>query len=320
MVTERDKKMYTPIIPIRKKYTMKKQLLFIFIACVTWFSGISQTYKEALKSLELPVYNFNQKPGNNEKTTKSEYYPDMSSSETRLTNKVFNKITLYYDELNELNIIVYDVISQSVFKGNKSSLLKSFKKLGSAEKTVSDESGIFHVFVNNGNEITLFEPNEKYRTIKPYLKIRPLNNVKVVEKFNESDKTTSIYPINFNEWVNDGDLKYAITFIGYKESKKLTVRVLSQTNNLKQFEKIQIKTDNGEIFTAALSTTQNTIEGTLGNVTQEIGIAELTKEWAKKILNSKATKIKIQGKKSGEVSLSGDITNALKTVYNTLYQ
>lgn len=298
---------------------MKKRLLFIILVSLSRL-GISQTYNEVLKSLNLPTYNFNQKPGNNERTTKSAYYPDMSSSETTVINKIFNKVTLFYDELNELNIVVYDVISQTILKSNKNSLLKSFKKLGSAEKTVSDESGIFHVFINNGNEITLFEPNEKYKTIKPYLKIKPLNNVKVVEKYNDSDHTTSLYPINFNEWVNQDDLKYAITFIGYKESKKLTIRVLSQTNHLKQFEKIMIKTDNGEVFTGALSTSQNTIEGALGSVTQETGIAELPREWAKKILTSKSTKIKIQGKKTGEVILSGDILNALKAVTNKLYE
>jgi len=299
---------------------IKKHLLLILLAGSTWLSGISQSYNEVLKSLELPIYTFNQKLGNNEKITKSTFYADMLSSETRLANKTFNKVTLYYDELNELNIVVYDVISQNIFKSEINSLLKKFKKISSSEKAVTDESGLYHVFINNGNEITLFEPNEKYRTIKPYLKIKPINNVKVIEKRNEADHTTSMYAINFNEWVSQDDLKYAVSFIGYKESKKLTIKILSQTNNVKQLEKIQIKTDNGEVFTAALSTSQTTVEGTLGPVIQEIGIAEIPKDWANKMLASKTAKLKIQGKKTGEVILSVEIMNALKAVSNKLYQ
>ncbi len=300
---------------------MKKQLLFIFTICLIPFSGISQTHIEVLKSLNLPVYNFNQKPGNNEKIAKSDLHPDMSSSEILLTNKIFNKVTLYYDELNELNIIVYDIISQSIFKSYKNKLLSSFKKICSSEKNETDESGMFHVFINGGNEITLFEPNEKYKIIRPYLRIKPINNVKVNEKYDELNKMTSIYPINFNEWVNQEDLKYGITFIGYKETKKLTVRILSQSENLKLFEKIQILIDNGEVYAANLSTSQNRLDrGTLGSITQEIGIAELPKEWVEKILHSKMTKIRIQGKKTGEVILSSDIMNALKAVSIKLYQ
>ena len=298
----------------------KKQLLFLLFVGSTRFIGMSQSYTELLKSLTLPVYTFNQKPGSNEKAVKSAYYSDMTSTETRLTNKIFTKVTLYYDELNELNIIIYDMISQSIFISNKNSLLKSIKKISSSEKTTNDESGIFHVFVNNGNEITLYEPNEKYKTIKPYLKIKPINNVKVIEKYNESDHTTCLYPINFNEWGYQDDLKYSITFIGTVESKKLNIKILSQSNNVKLFEKIQVKTDNGEVYTATLSTSQNTIEGTSGSVIQEIGIAELPKEWVKKIIASKTTKLKIQGKKTGEITLSGDMINALKAIQNKLYQ
>jgi len=294
---------------------MRKQLLIILLICLIPLSGISQTHIEILKSLDLPVYNFNQKPGKNEKIAKTAFNLDMSSSEMFLTNKIFNKVTLYYDELNELNIIVYDIISQGIFKSNKNSLLSTFKKKCGSEKSETDESGIFHVFVINGNKITLFEPNVKYKIIKPYLKIAPVNSVKVIEKYNESNKTTSIYPINFDEWVNQEDLKYGITFIGYKESKKLFIKILSQSENLKLFEKIQIKIDNGEAYTANLSTSQNTLDrGAMGSVTQETGIAELPKEWVTKILNSKNTKVRIQGKKIGEVNLSPDIMNALKAV------
>ena len=107
---------------------MKKWLLFIFATCLTPCLGISQAHVELLKSLNLPVYTFNQKPASNEKVTKSASYPDMSSSEKILEkNKIFSKVTLYYDELNELNIIVYELISQSKFNSNKKSLLNSCK-------------------------------------------------------------------------------------------------------------------------------------------------------------------------------------------------
>ena len=299
---------------------MKKQLLIIISICLLPFSGISQTHIEVLKSLNLPTYNFNQKPSNSEKLTKTGFNLDLSNSETLLTNKVFSKVTLYYDELNELNIIVYDLISQSLFKSNKKSLLGSFKKISRSEKNKTEESGTFYIFINGGNEITLFEPNEKYRILKPYLKIKPVNNVKVNEKYDDTNKTTNIYPINFDEWLNQEDLKYGITFLGYKESKKLIIRILSQSENLKLFEKIQIKIDNGEVYAANLSTSKNILDrGTLGPITQEIGMAELPKEWVKKMLNSKVTKIKIQGKKTGEVTLSSDIMNALKAVSAKLY-
>jgi hypothetical protein len=299
---------------------MKKSLLLILSICLIPFSVIAQTPADVVKSLNLPVYSFNQKPGSKEKLTKSVYYPDMSSSETVLINKIFKKVTLYYDELNELNIIVYDIISPSIFQSNKRKLLNSFKKISSTEKNETDESGMFHVYVSGGTEVTLFEPNEKYRMIMPYLKIKLLNNVKVNEKYDESSKTNMIYPINFEEWVSQDDLKYGITFNGNKESKKLIIKILSRSNNLKLFEKIQIKTDNGGVFDANLSTSQKLIQGTMGSVTQETGTAELPKEWVEKILHSKMTTIRIQGKKTGEVTLSTDIINALKAVSSKLYQ
>jgi len=300
---------------------MKKQLLFIFIVCLIPFPGISQTHIEILKSLNLPIYNFNQKPGDNEKITKSAFLTDMSSSETLLNNKIFNKVTLYYDELNELDIIVYEMISQSKFKSNKGNLLSSFKKICSSEKNENDESGIFHIFISEGNEITLFEPNEKYRILEPYLKIKPINNIKVNEKYDEVNKTTSMYPINFNEWGNQENFKYGITFIGYKESKKLYIRILSQTDSWNFFEKIQVLLGNGEVYTANFSTSQNKIDrGTLDSIAREIGVVELPKEWVGKILNSKITKVRIQGKKNRDIILSSDIINALKAISSKLYQ
>jgi hypothetical protein len=301
---------------------MEKRLLFIFAVCLIPFSGFSQTHVEILNSLDLPVYTFNQKPAKNEKITKSASYPDMSSSEKPLLkNKLFSKVTLYYDELNELNIIVYDVVSQSKFKSNKKKLLGSFKKICSSEKNRTDESGIFYIFTSGENEITLFEPNESYKILEPYLKIRPRNNVKVNVKYDELNKTTSIYPINFNEWINQEDLKYAITFIGYKESKKLCMRILSQSENSRFSDKIQILTETGESYDADLSTSKNVIDkGTMGFVTQEVGVVELSKEWVGKILNSKTIKIRIQGKKTGDLILSNDIINALKVVSAKLYQ
>jgi hypothetical protein len=300
---------------------MKKQLLFIFAVCLIPLSGKSQTHVEILKSLNLPLYTFNQKPGDNEKITKSTSQPDMSSSETLLTNKIFSKVTLYYDELNELDIIVYEMISQSKFKSNKENLLSSFKKDCSSEKTENEESGIFHIFTCEGNEITLFEPNEKYRILEPYLKIKPISNIKVAEKYDEINKTTSIYPINFNEWGSQENFKYGITFTGYKESKKLHIRLLSQSDSWVFFEKIQIFIDNGEVYTANLSTSQNkTDRGTLDSIAREIGVVELPREWVEKIIHSKITKVRIQGKKSRDIILSSDIINALKAVSIKLYQ
>ena len=300
---------------------MNKRLLLIVSACLISLATLAQQYTEVLKSLELPVYKFNQKPGAAEKVTKSTIHPDMSSSETRLPiNKVFNKVTLYYDELNELNIVVYDIISQAILQSNKKKLLNSFKKISGPETIKTDESGIFHLFVSEGNEITLFEPNEKYKILKPYLKVKPVNNVKLIEKYDEPAKVTCFYPINFEEWVNQDELKYGISFIGYKESKKIIIRIISQSNDVKQFEKLQLRTDNGEVFAANLTTSQNTLDrGALGPITQETGVAELPKEWVKKILSSKSTKVKIQGKKTGEVMLTSDILNALRAVSGRVY-
>lgn len=298
-----------------------KQLLFILTVCLISVSGISQTNIEILNSLNLPSYKFNQKPGDNEKIAKSEFYQDMSSSETLLKNKNFSKVTLYYDELNELNIIVYHMISQSKFKINKDNLLSSFKKNCSSKKNKADESGIYHIFINEGNEITLFEPNVKYKELEPYIKIRPINNIKVIEKYDELSKTTRVYPINFNEWGDQENVKYGISFFGYKESKKLYVRILARTGNWNIFEKIQILLDNGGVYTAELSTSQNkTDNGAVNSIAQEIGVTELSKEWVGKILNSKIVKVRLQGKKAGDVIFSSDIINALKAVSNKLYQ
>jgi hypothetical protein len=299
---------------------MKKQLLFFVTVCLFQLSGISQSHVQVLKSLNLPLYNFNQKPGNNEQITKSTSYPDMSSSEISLKNNIFSKVTLYYDELNELNIIVYEVISQNKFKNNKNNLLSSLKKACGPGKNESDESGIFHVFTSGGNEITLFEPNEKYKILEPYLQIKPVNNIKVCEKYDEPGKTTCIYPINFNEWGNE-NLKYGITFIGYKESKMLYIKILSRSEYQEPSQKIQVVTDNGEIYTTSLSASPTRIDrGASDVMTREMGVAELPKEWVDKILHSKTTKVKIQDKKTRDVTLSTDITNALKVICTKLYQ
>lgn len=295
---------------------MNKRFLLIFSVCLLSLTMQAQQYTEVLKSLELPVYKFNQKPGAAEKVTKSTIHPDMSSSETRLPiNKIFNKVTLYYDELNELNIVIYDIISQTILQSNKKKLLNAFKKISGPETIKTDESGMYHVFVSEANEITLYEPNEKYKILKPYLKVKLVNNVKLIEKYDESAKATCLSPINFEEWVNQDELKYGISFIGYKESKKIIIRIISQSNDLKQFDKLQLRTDNGEVFAANLTTSQSTLErGALGPITQETGTAELPKEWVRKILASKSTKVKIQGKKTGEVMLTSDILNALRAV------
>jgi len=297
--------------------TIKEILIITSLLYYPFFSA-AQSYVEVLKALNLPIYKMNDKPIDENMLSNSNW-DNSFSIEGSLNNEMFSKVYLKYDELRELNSITFYFASKKKFNKNKEEILSIIRNFyGSEQNIKSENDGIHYVFVKDKSELELFDAYSSY--VESTINVKALDNIKTVEKYDEFNKWTRIIPINFRQWVSQGDLEYGISFIGYKESKILFIKITSESKEWKFFESIQILLDNGEVISKNLKTSKDVVDyGMLGVITQEIGVADFSKEEADNLLKSRIIKMRINGKRTGDIILTDDVINALKAVYNILY-
>lgn len=297
---------------------MNKIIFFIYLLFIIPLTNNAQSLYQICNELNLPLYNLNDKPDAN---LNLQAGISGKSAVIPITNENFDKVYLFFDELEECDRIVYSLKSKR-FKRYHSELVEILRKNFGAETNiqVSEILGSTTNTYEKGDLIVEYEFEGEYPS--PDLTFYLKNNIKLVESYDEFNKTTRIKPINFKKYIeSNNNLEYGITFTGYLESQSLLMSIISDAKEWKFIKSVQVLLDNGDVTELELETKKE-IENNLllGVRTFEVGVTPLSKEQCESIIKSQTTKMRIKGdKRTGDIVLTKDVVNALEAVYKRIY-
>lgn len=283
-------------------------------------SSMAQTlsFYDLFQELSLPIHLINEKPDKELETT-----PLGTKSRTIQleNNQFFTKYTLYYDDLNELTTIEYDMKKSGTNK-QFPILLEILQynfpgpyRIGGGNK-VSEKSFLF-VKGNNLAELVMSSP----RIGKTSLRLSQVNNVKLKTKYDEANKATRIFPINVAEAaISENGLDYNVSFMGKLENKELFLTITSDSKEWKLMKSIQISLSDGEVSEYNLTSKTDFDNSTSWKSTREVALTKIPNLFCEKMIKSEEVKIKINGsKETGTISLNQTQKSALQSIYKKIY-
>jgi len=288
----------------------------MFISFITYCS-YGQTYFNLARELKVDGYALNSKYQDGKKDPMLSN-PNKSTVTKSLSGDLFKEVTLYYDELDELTQVIYNVRNEKDFRKKSGDLLSMITKDYGNPKIETDSWGISAVWKSDTIGVKLYIETKSLLGSSLSVFSRS-NNYKVVKKYDEFEQTTSLRPIDYRIWLSDGELEYGVEFIGYKESKNIFMTIKSQSQEWKFIDYVQILTEGGRVVKKDLKSKREVIKDYLGDVqTFEVGVTELNSEDINAILKSPKTKFRIHGNRTGDVELSNSHVKALAALVDAI--
>ncbi|WP_158796952.1 hypothetical protein [Pedobacter sp. L105] len=297
---------------------MKKISILFFLISITTVVR-SQSISQTLKALDLPYYKFNEKPAAGQIGMRRNSYDAIPVPLEN--NNLFAAAYLYYDDLNELSRVSYEM-KKNKTKKNGPDIIKLLREnFGTEVKAVVDDHVLSttYYFVNDNEKATF---RFSSGIMGSSLDVTELNNYKLKEVYSESKKTTTISPFNLDDQVvSNNNLSYTIDFSGIIESKSILISIRSHGKELKYMKSIEITLEDGTVTTIDLSAQNEILKSVRVPLIIEVGVANLSETLCKAILESKVVKIKITGEKiTGDVILTPSMKKGLELVYHRIYK
>lgn len=282
------------------------------------FTLSAQTFEKLFSELKVDAYQFSSKYIDGVEVSDGFWGSTIQKIPIE-GNDFFSDIELQYDELKELESMTYNILNKKRKEKTSQVFDLLVKHLGD-KYDVFDETydrEVHYTWKINNFEVFLNNPTKNYGNA--YLRIRPILNIKPLERYDEFDKKTYISLINYRDWLpsEEGGI-YIMNFRGIKESHSIYMLISTKSRDWKFIENIELLIDGGDVIKLPLETIRDVSEGRLSGVlTNETGITELTEELSKRIIDANIVKMRVNGEKStGVVTFSDQTKSALSIVYN----